>query len=176
MNKGMGLALALAILTSCSTAFAAEPWTANTMRLAKGETGARATIADMAWYAGTWRGEGLDGLNEEIWSKPEHGAMMGMYRLIKDGRARFYELLTITEENGTLLLKIKHFHPDLRGWEERDVSVQMPFISAKDGRYYFEGITFEPRPGNTVKIYLVIESKDRKGPVREEVFSYRRVP
>ena len=68
--------------------------------------------------------------------------MMGMYRMIKDGKPVFYELLLITEENGSLAIKLKHFHADLRGWEERDASVRFPLVAKRDGRIYFDGMTF----------------------------------
>jgi len=156
----------------CAPAVAVEPWTANTRRLAAGEAGAAAKIADLAWLAGSWRGAGLGGMNEEHWSAPAGGTMMGMYRLLKNDRVLFYELLTLGESGGSLLLTLRHFHPDLRGWEERDETVRMPFIKAEAGRYYFEGLTLELRPDGSLTIYLVIESKD--APEREVTFNYRR--
>ena len=62
-------------LLLCAPAFAAEPWTANTQRLAAGEAGAAAKITDLAWLAGTWRGAGLGGMNEEHWSAPAGGTI-----------------------------------------------------------------------------------------------------
>jgi hypothetical protein len=87
---------------------AEEKLTANTLTLAAGQKPAPARIEDMAWYAGQWCGSGLGGLNEEIWSTPRAGVMMGMYRLIKDGKPVFYELLTMLEEKGTLVIRLKH--------------------------------------------------------------------
>ena len=168
------LALLVFELLACAPALADSPWTANTRRLAAGEPGAAAKIADLAWLAGTWRGAGLGGMNEEHWSAPAGGAMMGMYRMLKDERVVFYELLTLGESAGSLLLTLRHFHPDLRGWEERDDTVRMPFIKAEAGRYYFEGLTLEPRP-DALTIYLAIERKDQKdGPATEVTFNYRR--
>ncbi len=131
-----------------------------------------ATIADMEWYAGRWTGAGLGGLNEEVWSPPRDGTMMGMYRMIKDGKPVFYELLLITEENGSLAIKLKHFHADLRGWEERDASVRFPLVAKRDGRIYFDGMTFERIGADRVKVYLAVEHKD--GKVHEETFEYSR--
>ncbi len=42
-------------------------------------------INDYSWLVGSWKGDGFGGISEEIWSKPEKGVMMGMYRQIKDG-------------------------------------------------------------------------------------------
>lgn len=169
----IALSLCLSAL-GASEGSAAEPMTRNTMRLGQGETSPPATIDDMAWFAGTWRGDGLGGDCEEIWSAPNHGTMMGMYRLLRDGRPSFYEFLTLIEEDNSLTLRLKHFHPDLRGWEEHDESLQMRLVAKRDGRLYFDGITFEPRVDGTVTIYLAVQPGN--GPIREEVFRYERQP
>lgn len=84
----------------------------------------------------------------------------------------FYELLLITEENGSLAIKLKHFHADLRGWEERDASVRFPLVAKRDSRIYFDGMTFERIGADRVKVYLAVEHKD--GKMREETFEYSR--
>jgi len=162
----------LLLLLIASNSRAEEAMTANTLRLSPDQNSPAATIADMEWYAGRWTGAGLGGLNEEVWSPPHAGTMMGMYRMIKDGKPVFYELLLITEENGSLAIKLKHFHADLRGWEERDASVRFPLVAKRDGRIYFDGMTFERIGADRVKVYLAIEHKD--GKVREETFEYSR--
>jgi hypothetical protein len=164
--------LAFVLLLLASNTPADEAMTANTLRLSPDQKPPAATIADMEWYAGRWTGTGLGGFTEEIWSPPRDGAMMGMYRMIKDGKAIFYELLLIVEENGSLAIKLKHFHSDLRGWEERDVSRRFPLVAKRDGRLYFDGMTFERVSADRVKVYLAIEGKD--GSVREEIFEYSR--
>jgi Domain of unknown function (DUF6265) len=163
---------ALVLLLIASNSQAEEATTANTLRLSPGQKSPAATIADMEWYAGRWTGSGLGGLNEEVWSPPRNGTMMGMYRMIKDGNPIFYELLLITEENGSLAIKLKHFHADLRGWEERDASVRFPLVAKRDGRIYFDGMTFERIGADRVKVYLAVEHKD--GKVQEETFEYSR--
>ena len=163
---------ALVLLLIASNSRAEEAITANTLRLSPDQKSPAATIADMEWYAGRWTGAGLGGLNEEVWSPPRDGTMMGMYRMIKDGKPVFYELLLITEENGSLAIKLKHFHADLRGWEERDASVRFPLVAKRDGRIYFDGMTFERIGADRVKVYLAVEHKD--GKVQEETFEYSR--
>jgi len=63
-------------------------------------------------------------------------------------------------------------HPDLRGWEERDESLAFPLVALRDGRIWFEGLTFEPR-GDELTIYLAIRNRET-GSLREETFRYRR--
>jgi hypothetical protein len=168
----MRISLSLALLLVAATTSAAESTTANTLRLSPEQKSPAATIADMEWYAGRWTGTGLGGLNEEVWSPPRNGTMMGMYRMIKDGKPVLYELLLITEENGSLAIKLKHFHADLRGWEERDASVCFPLVAKLDGRIYFDGMTFERIGADRVNVYLAVEQKD--GKVHEETFEYSR--
>jgi uncharacterized protein DUF6265 len=170
----MRIPLAFALLLIASNSLAEEAMTANTLRLSADQKPPAATIADMAWYAGRWTGTGLGGWTEEIWSPPRDGTMMGMYRMVKDGKPIFYELLLIAEENGSLAIKLKHFHADLRGWEERDASLRFPLVAKRDGRIYFDGMTFERVGTDRVKVYLAIEHKD--GSVREEIFEYSRTP
>lgn len=162
----------LALWAGIGAAPAAETLTANTLRLEAGESSPAAGIDKMAWLAGVWAGSGLGGENEEIWSAPRHGSMMGMYRMLQDGEPVLYEFLTLAERDGSLVLRLKHFHPDMRGWEEQDEHVSFPLVAVRDGRVWFEGITFEPR-GDEVTIYLAIENHEI-GSAREEVFRYRR--
>jgi hypothetical protein len=173
VSRAVSAVLALMMSLWSLRATGAEPLTANTLRLAPNESGASAGINAMSWLAGAWRGEGLGGMNEEQWSAPAGGAMMGMYRHIKE-HTEFYELLTLTEHHGSLMLTLRHFHPDLRAWEERDVTVRMPFIKAANGRFYFEGLTFEPR-GETLTVYLAIgDQTTGRDEWREATFTYRR--
>jgi len=65
--------------------------------------------------------------------------MLGMYRLVKDGKPVFYELVTISEEKGSLVIRLKHFNPDLTGWEEKDKSQSFWHIKKDKARMYFEG-------------------------------------
>ena len=41
-------------------------------------------VEDFAWLAGYWRGEGLGGVCEEIWSEPLAGSMIGLFRLVRN--------------------------------------------------------------------------------------------
>jgi len=152
---------------------AQEKKTKNTLRLSDGQVSPPATLAEMNWLAGHWTGDAFGGLCEEIWSPARDGAMMGMFRLINNGKATFYEMMTIVEENGTIILRLKHFSPKLIGWEEKTKTVDFKFVGNKDGAIHFEGLTFKPEGKNSVTIYLAVEQKD--GPAIEEVIRYRRV-
>ena len=147
--------------------------TENTLKLDPGKSGTAAKIDDMRWLAGTWRGPGLGGVAEEIWSEPVGGVMMGSFRMLKGEEPVFYEFITLSEDNGSLVMRVKHFSPELVGWEEKDKTVDFKFIKRDGKRYYFDGLTFEVETPDAVKIYLTMQQKD--GSMSEGVFEYKRI-
>lgn len=167
------IVLLVAALLVSSTAYAQEKQTEHTLKLSAGQQAPPVTIAEMAWLAGHWTGNALGGLTEEIWSPPRDGVMLGMYRLVKNSKPVFYEILTLVEENGSLVIRLKHFDAKLVGWEEKDKSVEFKFVGKKDGVIHFEGMAFKPEGKDNVTVYLAIGNKD--GSIREETFRYTRV-
>lgn len=174
MKRAAEIALLLLAVTLISlTASAQEKQTEHTLKLSAGQPAPPATLAEMAWLAGHWTGNALGGLTEELWSPPRDGVMLGMYRLIKNGKPVFYEILTLSEEHSTLVIRLKHFHANLVGWEEKDKAVEFKFVGKKDGVIHFEGMAFKPEGKESLTVYLAIGQKD--GSVREEMFRYTRV-
>lgn len=133
-----------------------------------------AKIEVMAWLSGRWEGDGLGGFNEEIWSAPRDGVMMGMFRHLKQERTVFYEFLMFVEEKGSVVLKLKHFNPDFSGWEEKAAFVDFPLVSVDAEAVHFDGLSFIRESTNALRIYLLLRDS-RTGLVREEVFRMRRV-
>jgi hypothetical protein len=93
--------------------------------------------------------------------------MMGMYRLIKDGKVAFYELLTFVEEEGSLTLKLKHFNADLTGWEEKDKFVTFRLARVAADAVYFDGLTFRRDGPDRMTIFLAL--RDTKTDTMSEV-------
>jgi uncharacterized protein DUF6265 len=172
-NTMYAAAMALAAGALAAPLAAQDRQTEHTFKPRPGAARPAATIADMAWLAGHWTGPALGGTSEEMWTPPSAGAMMGMYRLIKDGRPVFYELLTLVEEGGSLVLRLKHFNADLSGWEEKDRSLAFPLLAKEAGALHFDGMSFQPQGKDALTVYLAIGQKD--GHVREETFTYTRV-
>lgn len=83
-----------------------------------------ATLADAAFLAGRWQGtmgSNQESFVEETWSEPNGRNCIGMFRWNKpDGNATVFELLTIQEENGTLLLRLRHHSATGAAWEDKD--------------------------------------------------------
>jgi catechol 2,3-dioxygenase-like lactoylglutathione lyase family enzyme len=149
-----------------------EKITEHTLKLGPGAKSPPATLADMAWLTGRWVGPALGGEAEEIWSPPRAGSMMGMYRLVRDGKPVFYEFQTLVEVRGSLILRLKHFNPDLIGWEEKQKTIEFPLVGLQGGIIQFEGMSFHRQGDARLTVYLAIEGKD--GAVHEEAFSYTR--
>ncbi|HYI92798.1 MAG TPA: DUF6265 family protein [Bryobacteraceae bacterium] len=132
----------------------------------------QATIQDVAWLEGHWQGTALGGTADEYWSSPMAGSMMGMFRLVKDDKVTFYELFRIAEENGSLVLRLKHFHPDMKGWEEKDATVTFPLLKISKDEVWFDGMTFKRTGPDSVDVIVLIGKKG--APPREVKFGYRR--
>jgi hypothetical protein len=164
--------ISVALMVFTSSLIAQVKHTENTLKLAEGQPSGPATLADISWLIGAWAGTGLGGVSEEMWSRPASGVMMGMYRLIKDDKPIFYEALWVMEEGGTLVMRLKHFHPNLVGWEERDKTVDFKFVKKDGKRMYFSGLTFDSSGPKELSIYLALRQKD--GSVREEIFKMKR--
>ena len=166
--------LTFAVALLATTASAQQTLTTNTLRLGPGEKSPPATIADMAFLVGHWTGTGLGGHFEEVWTAPKKGVMLGMYRGLKDDAPVFYELLTLSEVNGSLEFRLKHFNPDMKGWEEQDQTVAMPFVARRDGVLHFDGMAFKPTGADAITVYLAIENK-KDGTTREATFTFTRL-
>lgn len=132
----------------------------------------KATLEDVAWISGYWRGEAFNGEVEEIWSSPLGNSMVASFKLVVDDEVKFYEIEIITEINGTLILQLKHFHSDLRGWEEKDETVDFPLVKITESRVFFDGMTFEKVSDNEMNVYVLIKQEDK---VAEEMkFNYHK--
>ena len=132
----------------------------------------KANLDDISWIEGHWIGEAFGGITEEIWSPPLGGSMMCVFRLIVNDQVNFYEICTLVEENETLILRLKHFHSDLKGWEEKNETVDFKLVKVTPDKVFFDGFTFERISENEINLYVVIDNQDKK---TETKFNYHRV-
>lgn len=144
----------------------------QTLQLEDGAQSPSASIDDMYWLAGTWKGEGLGAQVEEVWSSPAAGGMMGMFQMHNDSSVAFYELCQIVEHEGSLVLRLKHFDKGLKGWEEKDDVVEFPLVKLEGEKAWFDGLTYE-RVGDTLRAFVVLQEGDQ-GEVTEGSFEFQR--
>jgi len=128
-------------------------------------------LENIAWISGTWHGEAFGGITEEIWSEPSGGSMMATFKLINDGKVTFYEIEIIREVENSLILQLKHFGADLKGWETKDETVDFPLKEITPNKVVFEGMTFEKVGDYEMNIYVDIEEN---GNVETVTFNYKK--
>jgi hypothetical protein len=134
----------------------------------------KASLEDFRWLVGHWTGTGLGGTSEELWSAAAGGAMLGSFRQLQDGKVVFYELLTLLERDGTVVLRLKHFNPDLTGWEEKGQVLEFPLLEVTPTKAVFNAMTFTHDDRDTFRVSLRLRDK-KSGEIREELFEYKRV-
>lgn len=132
------------------------------------------TLADCAWFAGYWAGSGLGGQCEELWLPPLAGSqeMMGNFRYVMDGKTVFTEHFLLVPEGKSLTLKLKHFGPDMKGWEAQDKCVDFKLVKVEKDAVSFAGLTMQ-KSADGIDVYVAITNR-QTGAVREEKFAYKK--
>lgn len=151
---------------------AQQKLTERTVSLESGKPRPTAALADASWLEGHWTAQALGGACEEIWTGARGGAMLGMFRLIVKEKPVFYEIFTLTEEAGSLMLRLKHFHANLSGWEDKDKTVDFPLAANAAGTLQFDGLTYQRTGKDALTTYLAIK---RGGNIHEETFRFARL-
>ena len=124
---------------------------------------------EFTWLTGTWKGTGLGGTVEEVWSEPYEGHMFGIFRYHRGKRLLFSEFCSISNLGDGLKYRVRHFTETFEGWEEKDEYASFPLIYTEPNVAYFDGATFK-REGNQLTIYVYINSGEGG---REEEFIYQ---
>ena len=94
---------------------------------------------------------------------------MGTYRHHKgDGSLNFYEFM-VMDSTG---LRLKHFNPDMTGWETKEDFVHFKAIEFTEDKILLKGLRFERKSDTEMEIRLDLKMKD--GSKRTEVFKMKR--
>jgi len=141
----------------------------KTLQLEERQDSPKASLEDIRWITGGWRGEALGGIAEEIWSPAQGKSMMFVFRLIDGDEVSFYEIGHIVETEGTLLMQLKHFDKHLKGWEEKEDTINFKLVKLEENAVYFQGLTMEKTSESQMHVHVLIE-KDK-----ELFFKYKRV-
>lgn len=166
MRTKLNQLLVISILLLCTVVKAQK-----TKQLKQGDAPARALLSEIAWLEGHWRGEAFGGIAEEIWSPPLGDSMFFSFRLIDDSGVQFYELGHIIQQENSLLLQLKHFSKDLKGWEAKDETVDFKLVEKDNNTFYFEGFTIERLDQNHINMYVLTGEDDK---AQEILFSYQK--
>jgi hypothetical protein len=142
----------------------------NTLKFNELNGSPKAKLKQVSWISGNWMGEAFDGIIEENWSAPLGDSMMGAFKLVVNNKVEFYELCTISEEDDSLIFRLKHFSNNLKGWEEKDEMITAKLVKIENQKVYFNDFTFE-RIDNELNIYVVF--KEENGVEQEMKFNYK---
>ncbi|WP_299224557.1 DUF6265 family protein [uncultured Psychroserpens sp.] len=129
-------------------------------------------LENIKWISGNWKGEAFGGHVEENWSEPSGGSMMATFKLITDGKVSFYEIEIIREVENTLVLQLKHFDNELKGWESKNETVDFPLKEITANKVVFEGMTFEKVNDNEMNVFVNI--KNGEGGAEIIAFNYKK--
>jgi Domain of unknown function (DUF6265) len=100
----------------------------------------KVTLKDLSFITGKWQGKMGGSTIEEYWSFPSGDNMIGMFRMIKDGRASLYELCVIEQTAGGPVLRLKQFRAGLIPREEKEEEVTLALIGFVKDKATFEAM------------------------------------
>ncbi len=132
-------------------------------------------LENVSWISGNWKGEAFGGQTEENWSEPSGESMMANFKLINDNKVSFYEIEIIRKLENTLILQLKHFINDLKGWETKDETVDFPLKEITSNKVIFKGkeeIIFEKVSPNEMNVYL--NKYKGEGSMESTKFNYKK--
>lgn len=129
-----------------------------------------AKIEQLKWLSGHWLGTIGNSSIEEIWVEAKGNQMMGMFRMYNN-EIDLYEFMSISEINGSLSLKIRHFDRNFIGREEKEEYKEFRLVNIEDNTAYFDAFTFELK-NDSLSIHLILDMEgERKN---KGLFKYTR--
>jgi len=143
----------------------------ETMQLPEGQSSPKANLEDVSWIEGHWTGEAFGGIAEEIWSAPLGNSMMFVFRMINDDKVSFYESGHIQQLDDSIILQLKHFDGNMRGWEEKNETIDFKLVKLEPNKVYFEGLTMEKISDDQMNVWVLIEDQ---GKTHEVLFAYKK--
>ncbi len=139
-------------------------------QLEAGQAPGKAKVEELNWLAGFWTGTGLGGDCEEAWLPAADGHMIGTFRFWSEGKLVFSEFMNIVQDGESVSVKLKHFNPDLTGWEEKEKWTTFKLVEIGENTAWFHGLTYE-RKGDELIISLALTEKGER---RIEEFRLKR--
>ena len=128
----------------------------NTLQYNYEKGSPNASLQDVKWLAGNWKGTSPFGVCQENWDEPSGKTMMFCFKMISDNKVSCYEFGQIIEKDKTIQLQIRHFSGDLKPWENEKPE-NFNFIKIEDNKLYFDGITYEKVGDKILNIYVYFE-------------------
>lgn len=131
-------------------------------------------IEDFAWIAGHWRGKAMGGEFEETWNPPLGDSMIGMFKLIKDGKTVFTEIVMLHKVDGRFVMRVKHFDEKFVGWEAKDKSINFPFEKLEKDGIIFDGLRMKRVSNDQLQIVVRVRNGDKIGQIVFDAKRFKR--
>ena len=87
------------------------------------------------WLTGAWLETADPRRCDELWTRSAGDNMAGVFKWMQDGAPRMYELMIIERRENGIQLHLKHFGPDLVGFEEKDESEILDMVLCEENRF-----------------------------------------
>ena len=153
----------------------AAPVTAQETRSLDGKASPPASIDQLAWLAGSWVGTGMGAAVTETYSAPLGGRITGHFVMTTaKGGTAFTELVDYVRLDDSLAYRVRHFNPDMTGWEDKSGKpVVFPLVAIDGDKWFFDGMTIARTGPDTLTMWVRIGDG---GKAREMPFRLTRTP
>ncbi len=138
--------------------------------LSEGQKPGKGDLSQLDWLVGYWTGTGFGGTCEEVWMPAVDGHMIGTFRFWTAGKLVFSEFMNLVQEGDTFSLKLKHFNPDLSGWEEKEKWTTFRLVEVGENQVWFNGLTMI-LTGDEIELHLALTENGIK---KVEKLTYQR--
>lgn len=141
----------------------------NTLHYNDEKGSPKATLNDINWLSGNWKGASEMGNFEENWSLASAKSMLFSFKMWKNDDVYFYEIGHIIEKDKSLVLELKHFDKELKGWEKQDEKESFRLVKIDGNKFYFDKITYEKINENQMRVYVLMEESGE-----ELIFNFKK--
>lgn len=117
MKYGVMSVVVAAVITGVLGGWAVQPQPKADPKPAAEVSKAADSVAKLAFLAGTWAGEMSGDPVEETWSVPAADSIIGMFRWMSKGKTTLWEALSIRDEDGKAVLRLRHFDAKFDPWK-----------------------------------------------------------
>lgn len=127
----------------------------------------RLRVSDLSWLEGCWQGTGFGKRVTECWMRAPDGRMTGMFQLIGDGGAQeMSEIFVLDDFEDGPAIRLKHFGPELIGWEAHDAFVVFELRETGPDFARFDGLTYRLTAADRLVAELVVTENGEQRTVR----------
>jgi hypothetical protein len=142
-----------------------------------------AKLDQMSFIVGAWshsyERNAKRGSYEEHWTSPSPaGVMASVFTWEHDGKTRVHELQLLEQAGDSLELRLRHFGPNMKQWEDQPLVFKLVEIAPNKAVFEERAgavtrtLTYELRPDATLSITLT--EPDVKGEMKPFEFVFKR--